>query len=84
MAAEIALKNFAVFGAIEYRAPLFQFAHALWRFFGVQLGHARVVDVLTATHGVGEVDLPTIAIIDVAKRRCDAAFGHHGVRFAEQ
>ena len=84
MAAEVALQNAAVLGAVEQRAPGFQFAHAIRRFLGVQFGHAPVVQILAAAHGVGEVDAPVIAVVDIAERRGDAAFGHHGVRFAEQ
>ena len=35
MASKIALKNPAVAGAVEERAPSLQFVHALRRFFGV-------------------------------------------------
>ena len=84
MAAEVALQDAAVFGAIEERAPGFEFADAVGRFLGVQFGHAPVVEVLAAAHGVGEVDAPVIAVVDVGERRGDAAFGHHGVGFAEQ
>ena len=84
MAAEIALQNAAVLGAIEHRAPGFELAHARRRFLGVQLRHAPIVQILAAAHGVGEVDAPVVAIVDVAHRRRHAAFGHHGVRFAEQ
>ena len=84
MAAEIALQNFPVLGAIEHRAPGFQFAHARRRFLGVQLGHARIVQILAAAHGVGEMDAPVVAIVDVAHGRRHAAFGHHRVRLAQQ
>ena len=50
----------------------------------MQLGHAPVVDVLAAAHRVGEVHLPAVAVVDVGERRGDAAFGHDGVRLAEQ
>ena len=84
MAAKIALQNSAVLGAIEQRAPGFQFAHARRRFLGVQLGHAPVVQILAAAHGVGEMDAPVVAVVHVAHRRRHATLGHHGVRFAEQ
>ena len=70
--------------AIEERAPRLELAHAVRRFLGVQLGHPPVVDVLAAAHRVGEVHLPAVAIVDVGERRGDAAFGHDGVRLAEQ
>ena len=84
VAAEISLQNPAVFRAIENRAPCFEFAHAIGRFLRVQLRHAPIVDVLPAAHGVGEMHFPIIAIVDIRERGGDSAFGHHGVRFAEQ
>ena len=84
VAAEVALEDAAVFGAVEERAPGFEFAHALGGFFGVQLSHAPVVEVLAAAHGVGEVDAPVVAVIDVGEGCGDAAFGHDGVGFAEE
>ncbi len=84
VAAEIALQNAAVAGAVEHRAPGFQFPHALRRFLGVQLRHAPVVQVLPAAHGIGEMDAPVVAIVHVAHGRGHAAFGHHRVRLAQQ
>ena len=84
VAAEVALENPAVRGAIEDRAPGLQLADAIGRFLGVQLGHPPVVDVLAAAHRVGEVHLPAVAVVDVGERRRDAAFGHDGVRLAEK
>ena len=84
VAAEVALQNAAVLGAIEQRAPGFQFAHAVGRFLGVQFGHAPVIQILAAAHGVGEVDAPVIAVVHIGQRGRHAAFGHHGVGFAEQ
>ena len=84
VAAEVPLKNPAVLGAVEERAPCFEFAHAFRRFFGVQLRHAPVVEVLAAAHGVGKMNSPVVAIVDVGQGRGNAAFGHHGVGFAEQ
>ena len=74
----------AVLGAVEKRAPGLELAHALRRFLGVQLGHAPVVEVLSAAHGVGEMNAPVVAIVDVGQSRGNAALGHHGVRFAKQ
>ena len=48
VSAEIALQDAAVCGAVEQRAPRFQFADAVGRLFCVQLGHAPVVEVLSA------------------------------------
>ena len=84
VAAEVALQDLAVLGAVEHRAPGFQLAHAARGFLGVQLGHAPVVDVLPAAHGVGEVHAPGIAVIDVGHGRGHSAFGHDGVGLAQQ
>ena len=82
--AEVALEDAPVGRAVEQRAPRLELAHAVRRFLRVQLGHAPVVDVLAAAHGVGEVDAPVVAVVDVAQRRRHAALGHHRVRLAEQ
>ena len=82
--AEVALQDATVRGAIEQRAPRLQFAHALRRLLGVQLGHAPVVHVLAAAHGVGEMHLPIVARVHVRQGRGDAALGHHRVGLAEQ
>ena len=84
VAAEIALEDPAVGRAIEDRAPGLELAHPIGRFPRVQLRHPPVVHVLAAAHGVGEVDLPAVAVVDVGERRGDAAFGHDRVGLAEQ
>ena len=84
VAAEVALVDAAVGRAIEHRAPGLEFADAIRRLLGVNLGHAPVVHVLAAAHGVGEVHLPAVAIVVVRHGRGHAAFGHHGVRLAQQ
>ena len=84
MAAEVALEDPAVRGPVEHRAPGLELADAIRRFLRVQLGHPPVVDVLAAAHGVGEVHLPAVAVVDVGERRGDAPFGHDRVRLAEQ
>jgi hypothetical protein len=50
----------------------------------VQLRHAPVVHILATTHGVREVHLPVVAVVDIRKGGGNPAFGHDGVRFAEQ
>ena len=82
--AEVALEDAAVGGAVEQRAPRLQLAHPVRRLLRVQLGHAPVVDVLPAAHGVGEVHLPAVAVVHVGQRRRDPALGHHGVRLPQQ
>ena len=84
VAAEVALEDQAVLGAIEQRAPALQLQHAIGRLLGVQLGHAPVVDHLAAAHGVAEVDLPVVLRPHVAHGGRDAALGHHGVSLAEE
>ena len=84
VAAEVALQDAAVSGAIEDRAPRLELTHPIRRLPGVQLRHPPVVHVLAAAHGVGEVHLPAVALVDVRERRRDAAFGHHRMRLAQQ
>ena len=54
VAAEVALADEPVGGAVEKRAPLLQLVHPLGCFLGVQLGHPPVVEELAAAHGVAE------------------------------
>ncbi len=84
MAAEGALQDAAVAGAVEDGAPLLQLAHAVRCLPRVQLGHARVVEQAAADHGVAKVSRPAVAIVDVRERRGHAAFGHHRVGLAQQ
>ena len=82
--AEIALQDAPVLRPIEHRAPGLELTHAIGRLLRVQFRHAPVVHVLAAAHRVGEMHLPVVAIVDVRERRCDAAFGHHGVGLAQE
>ena len=84
VAAEVALGDEAVLGAVEEGAPLFQLEHALGRLLRVQLRHAPVVEQLAAAHGVPEVDLPVVLLPDVAHGRGHPALRHHGVGLAEE
>ena len=84
VAAEVALDDAAVLGAVEQRAPALQLADAVGRLHGVDLRHAPVVEHLAAAHGVAEVDLPVVLGPDVAHGGGHAALGHDGVRLAEQ
>ena len=84
VAAEVALQDETVLGAVEESAPFLELEHAVRRFLRVQLRHAPVVQELAAAHGVAEVDLPVVLGPDVAERRGDAAFGHDRVRLAEE
>src|SRR5215470_16518957 len=84
MSTEVALQDAAIFGAVEERAPGFELADAFGSFFGVQLGHAPVIEILAAAHGVREMDAPVVTIVDVRECGSDAAFGHDGVGFAKE
>ena len=64
---EVALENAAVWGAVEERTPCLQLLDPVGRFLRVELGHAPVVDVLAAAHGVGEVNLPVVAVVHIAQ-----------------
>jgi hypothetical protein len=39
---------------------------------------------LAAAHGVAKMNPPVVLGVNIAHGRCDAAFGHDGMRFAEQ
>jgi hypothetical protein len=84
VAAEVALIDAAIRCAIEHRPPTFELADASGRFLGMQLRHTPVVHVLAAAHRVGEVYAPAVAVVVVAHGRGHAAFGHDGVRLAEE
>ena len=84
MAAEIALKNPPVAGAIEHRAPGFQLADAVGRLLRVQFDHPPVIDVLATAHRIGKVHLPIVAFVHVCQGRRHAAFGHHRMRLSEE
>ena len=71
-------------GAVEERAPLFEFADAVGRFLGVKLGHAPVVEEFSAAHGVAKMSFPIVGGVDVGHGGGDAAFGHDGVGFSEE
>ena len=60
VAAEVALADLAVLGAVEQRAVGLQLPDPVRRLLGVQLGHPPVVEELAAAHGVAEVDLPVV------------------------
>ena len=84
MTAEVALQDPPVRGAVEKCPPVPRARDSVGRLLGVELGHAPVVEHLAAAHRVAEVDLPVVLGPDVAQRGGDPAFGHHGVRLAEQ
>ena len=84
VAAEISLQNSTILGPVENRPPGLQLAHPRGCFTSMQLRHPPIIDVLPAAHGVGEMDLPIIAIVHVGERGRDPALGHHGVGFAKQ
>jgi hypothetical protein len=84
VAAEIALQDAAVIGAIEDRTPHLELPDAVRRFSGVKLGHAPVVEILSAAHRVGEMDFPVVTVVDVGERCRHSALGHHRVSLAEK
>ena len=84
VAAEVALGDPAVLGAVEQGAPALQLVDPVGGLLGVDLRHAPVVEHLAAAHGVAEVDLPVVLGPDVAHGGRHAALGHDGVRLAEQ
>ena len=55
VAAEVALEDAAVVGAVEQAPPLLQLVDPVGHLLGVELGHAPAVEHLAAAHGVAEV-----------------------------
>jgi hypothetical protein len=84
VAAEVALQDAPIGGAVERRAPLLELHDAVGRLLGVQLSHAPVVEHLAAAHGVAEVHAPVVLFPHVAHGGSHAALGHDGVGLAEQ
>src|ERR1044071_2679735 len=50
----------------------------------MELGHAPVVDVLAAPHGIGKMDFPTVTLIHIGQSSSDTSFSHDGMSFSEQ
>ena len=84
VAAESALQNRALIGAVEESAPLFEFADTIGSFLRMKLRHAPIIQKFSAAHGVAEMRLPAVVGVHIAHGCGDAAFGHDGVRFSEQ
>src|SRR5262245_19657846 len=84
VAAKISLQNSTVFCAVENGTPGFELADSIGRFLRVQFSHAPLIDILTAAHRICEMHFPIVAFIDVSQRRCDSAFGHYRVGFAQK
>src|SRR2546425_13175894 len=84
MASKSALQDAAVVRAVEQRAPLLQFAHALAGLLRMDLGHAPVVKKFPAPHGVAEVNVPIVSFVHVGHGSSDSTLSHYGVGFAQQ
>ena len=84
VAAEVTLQDQPVLGPVEQGPPLLELADPVGRLLGVELGHPPVVEHLAAAHGVPEVDLPVVLLVDVPEGRGHATFGHHRVGLAQQ
>jgi hypothetical protein len=84
MSAEISLKNATVLSAIENSAPRLKLPHPRWSFSRVQLRHSPIINVLPSAHGIGEMDLPIVAIVDIGQGCGNSTFSHDGVRFAKK
>ena len=84
VAARVLLADQSRRRAVEHRAPFFELEDACGRFHGQQADHAPVVEQSPAAHRVAKVGLPCVLGVHIAKRRCDAAFGHDRVCLAQQ
>ena len=84
MAAEVALQNLPSLVRSKTAPQASSSRTRAGASFACSSAMRQIVQILAAAHRVGEMDAPVIAIVDVAHRRGHAAFGHHGVGFAEQ
>jgi len=84
MPAEGPLVDAPVGRAIEQRSPRLELVDAVWGFLRVDLRHAPVVVHLAAAHRIAEMHAPVVFAHYVTQRRGRPAFGHDGVRLAEQ
>ena len=72
------LVNFAVRGAIEGQAHVFQVNYRLHRLLGQDLGSILINEVVATFHSVEGVPLPAV-LLDVRKGCCHSALGGSGV-----
>ena len=84
MSAKISLQNAPVFRAIEHRAPGFELAHAIGRFFCVQLRHPPLLTYCPPRMVSAKCTFQLSRSSTLRERGGDPAFRHHGVRFAQQ
>src|SRR5271170_8104016 len=82
MPAKIALQDAAIARAIEKGTPGFEFTHTGGSFFGMELCHAPVIQILTPAHSVGKVNAPAVPVVYIRHGRGYSALCHHGVCFA--
>ncbi len=82
--AKVALENAAIVCPVKERAPRLQLTHALGSLAGMKFGHSPVVEILASPHGVGEMDLPAVPLVNVGQSRSDAALGHDRMGFAQK
>ena len=83
MPSKIALAYQAIFRPIENRSPFLQFPNSVGGLLGMQFGHTPLIEKLSTTHGVSEVDFPIVSGIHVAKRRRNSPLSHNGMGFAQ-
>ena len=84
MPAKIALQNAAIAGAIEQGAPGFEFAHPGRSFFGMELRHAPVIQILASAHGVRKMNAPAVPVVYIRHGRGDSTLCHYGMCFAQK
>src|SRR5258708_35412848 len=84
MSSKRSLQDPPILGAVEKRAPLFQFSHSIGGFLCVKLSHTPDVEKLPASHGVTEMRSPVVGGIHVAHGRGYPALRHDRARFPEK
>ena len=77
---KVALQNATIRSSIEYRSPRFKLTHPGWCLARMMLHHAPVAEILSATHCVGEMSLPGIALVCICQRGRNSSFRHDCVR----
>src|SRR6266581_4334170 len=84
VSSEMTLQNASIPCAIKDSSPCLKLAYTVGGLLCVDLNHSPLIDILSATHCIGKVNPPVIAVVHVSEGSGYAAFGHDRVGFTEQ
>ena len=84
VATEIPLVESTFASAVEDSTPFLEFPDPFGSFLRVKLGHAVLVEVLAALHGVAEMCLPAVPVVGAGQSGGNTALGHHRVGLAQK